>query len=144
MSFDQLFDKGFKKRNRGHFASLVRMALTDNKITSEELQFLHRVAKKLQIDVLEFNQIIENPNQFPINPPSSNDRRLERLYDLSKMAFADPELRSREKSLLTKMCVGLGFPISSIESIVTTAIENVSQGNDLETFFQQVFQLQKS
>jgi uncharacterized tellurite resistance protein B-like protein len=138
MSFDKLFDKGFKKRNRGHFASLVRIALTDHKITSEELQLLHRVADKLQIDVIEFNQIIKNPNQFPINPPSLVEHRHERLYDLVRMVLADPLFGNSENSLLTKLCIGLGFPSDSIERVIAKALESVKNGDDLETFSNQI------
>ena len=144
MSFDKLFEKGFKKRNRGHFASLVRIALTDHKITSEELQFLHRVADKLNIDVIEFNQIIKNPNQFPINPPSLIEHRHERLYDLVKMVLADTLFGSNEKSLLTKLSVGLGFPSDSIEGVVFSALESVKNGDDLDTFSKHIIAAQLS
>jgi len=144
MSFDKLFDKGFKKRNRGHFASLVRIALTDHKISSKELQFLHRVADKLEIDVIEFNQIIKNPNQFPINPPFLATHRHERLYDLVKMVLTDTLFDSNEKSILTKLSIGLGFSSNAIEGIVANALESVKNGDDLEAFSKHIMATQSS
>lgn len=117
------------------------MALTDNIITPKELEFLHRVANHLQIDVLEFNQIIKNPNQFPINPPSLAERRIERLYDLSKMVLTDAQFDINKKSLLTKLSIGLGFPSESIESIISSALQSVEQGDDLEDFSDKILKI---
>lgn len=39
MTFSELFDSGFKKRNQDHFAAIVRIAMDDNVITEEEKRF---------------------------------------------------------------------------------------------------------
>lgn len=36
MSFSDLFDSGFRNRNKGHFSAIVRVALSDGIITPEE------------------------------------------------------------------------------------------------------------
>ena len=53
MSFSDLFDSGFRNRNKGHFSAIVRVALSDGIITSEEKEFLDRLATKLEISQAE-------------------------------------------------------------------------------------------
>ena len=40
MSFSDLFDSGFKNRNKGYFASFVKIAYSDNVLTEDEKKFL--------------------------------------------------------------------------------------------------------
>ena len=89
MSFSDLYTPGFKSRNKDHFAAIVRIALADGTISKEEEAFINRTAINLEIDEDEVAKIIANVEEHPINPPSSQQRRLERLYDLSRMVFAD-------------------------------------------------------
>ena len=84
MSISDLFDSGFRNRNKGHFSSIVRVALADGKITEEEQKFLDKLAIKLEISEPEYQEILENPTKFPLNPPLLHSRRIERLYDLAR------------------------------------------------------------
>jgi len=54
MSIVDLYDSGFKDRNKGHFSAIVRVAMSDGLITSEEKTFLDRLAKNLQISADEY------------------------------------------------------------------------------------------
>ena len=47
MSISDLFDSGFRNRNKGHFSAIVRVALSDGTITTEEKKFLDKLAIKL-------------------------------------------------------------------------------------------------
>ena len=79
MSFSDLFDSGFKKRNEDHFASIVRIAMDDGIISDEEKAFIDRLARNLGLSDENYKQILKDYQTHPINPPTSYDRRLERL-----------------------------------------------------------------
>jgi hypothetical protein len=36
MSISDLFDSGFRQRNKGHFSAIVRVALTDGSVSEQE------------------------------------------------------------------------------------------------------------
>ena len=71
-----MYTSRFKTRNRDHFAAIVRLALADGKISDEEQAFINRTAINLEIDEAEVDNIIENINDYPINPPVSKQIRL--------------------------------------------------------------------
>ncbi|NLP57068.1 hypothetical protein [Lutibacter sp. B1] len=62
------------------------------------------------------------------------DERIEHLYDLTKMIFADNEVTGIEAKVLRKICYGLGFPTDNVEKVVDEAIHLVLNDNDLEEF----------
>jgi hypothetical protein len=80
MSFSDLFDSEFKQRNKGHFASIVDS--TCRRSFAPEERVLDKLAIRLEISA-EYEEILENPTNYPINPPYLNTQRIERLYDLS-------------------------------------------------------------
>ena len=66
MSFSDLFDSEFKTRNKGHFSAIVRVAIADGDMTSEEKQFLDKLKNRLEISDEEYDEILENPLKYPI------------------------------------------------------------------------------
>ena len=139
MSFSDLFDNEFKSRNKGHFSAIVRVAIADGQMSPEEKLFLDKLAQKLEISPIEYEEILENPMKYPINPPYLYTQRLERLYDLSRMVFADHILGQRQKNILMKFAVALGFTPSNVVYIVDKALSLLIQYVDLVTF---VFEMQ--
>ena len=134
MTFSELFDSGFKKRNQDHFAAIVRIAMDDNVITEEEKAFLDRLARKLEISKLVYDAILEDYNSHPINPPITSERRLGRLFDLARMVYADHIKDEHEVLILTKIAVGLGYTKNPKE-IVNKALDIVADTSiEIEEF----------
>lgn len=134
MSISELFDNEFKKRNRDHFAAIVRVAMSDDIITEGEQNFLDRLARNLNISEAEYKTILKDYESHPINPPVSYDLRLERLYDLTRMVLADDVDDMDEVKLVRKFCVGLGFHAVNVKYICQKALDLVYQGDDLDDF----------
>jgi uncharacterized tellurite resistance protein B-like protein len=138
MSFSDLFDSGFKKRNEDHFASIVRVAMDDGVISDEEKAFLDRLARNLDISEGDYKLILKDYKSHPINPPTSYDIRLERLYDLARMVYVDNIRGESEETLLTKIAVGLGFHAVNVKYIIDKALTLVKNGADLDLFVDQI------
>ena len=143
MSFLDLFDSGFKKRNEDHFAAIVRVAMDDGIITDEEKAFLDRLANKLDVSESEYKQILKDYKSHPINPPTSYDRRLERLYDLARMVYVDHIKGDHEEIILRKIAIGLGFSPDNVKYVVDKALTLVSNGVDLDTFVDEIRNMNK-
>ncbi len=134
MSISDLFDSGFKERNKGHFSAIVRVAMENGHLSPEERLFLDKLAKQLEISEEEYAEILANPMRYPINPPYLYVQRLERLYDLSKMVYADHVLGPRQKEILTRFALALGFTPGNVNLIVEKALSLQVMGVDLDTF----------
>ena len=143
MSFSDLFDSEFKTRNKGHFSAIVRVATADGDLSQEERAFLDKLAARLEISPAEYEEILENPLRYPINPPYSYAHRLERLYDLSRMVYVDHVLGPKQKEILTRFALALGFTPGNVEYIVDKALSLLVMGVDLDTFTFEITHMNK-
>jgi len=75
-----------------------------------------------------------NPDKFPVNPPVNKKDRLERLYDLTRMVFADNIADKEEVLLLNRLVIGLGFNAEESSAIAEKALNEVSKGVDEDDF----------
>lgn len=143
MSISDLFDSEFKTRNKGHFSAIVRVAITDGNVSAEEKHFLEKLAITLEISKEEFEEILENPLKYPINPPYLYVQRLERLYDLSRMVRVDHQLGDKQDTLLRKFAIALGFTPSNVNYIVDKALSLVDKKVDADTFVYEMQNMNK-
>ena len=134
MSISDLYPTGLHQQNIGHFATIVKLALFDNKINADEHKLLERLAIRLDITKSEFEMILKTPYNYPANPPVSYDERLERFYDLTKMLFLDKNPTIDKTSIMDRIAVGLGFPIDNVREIVKEAIKFFLKEPDIEDF----------
>ncbi len=139
MSIKDLYSSGFIGRNTGHFAAIVSVALSDGKITDEEKEFLDRLARKLSISEPEYIKILEEPTGYAINPPTTYNRRLERLFDLARIVYADLECTEKQVHMLTRIAIGLGFAPANAKYIVDKALTLISEGvTDVDDFSEEI------
>ncbi|MGL5113474.1 MAG: TerB family tellurite resistance protein [Flavobacterium sp.] len=134
MSISDLFDNEFKQRNKGHFSAIVRVALADGKATQEEQAFLDKLAARLEISPVEYQEILKNPLSYDINPPYLYVERLERLYDLGRMVHTDHHLGDNQEKMLMRFGLALGFTPSNVSYIVNKALALLDKKVDLDTF----------
>lgn len=143
MSISNYNLSGDQKRNIEHFASIVKLALADDIITEGEEKMLKRLANRFHILDDKYKEILENPDNYPLKGFHSYSERIEHLYDLGKMIYADESVSMKEASVLRKICVGLGFPIENAEKVADEAIHLILKDNDLEDFTKAIKQVNK-
>jgi uncharacterized tellurite resistance protein B-like protein len=143
MSFSDLFDSEFKQRNKGHFSAIVRVALADGIVLPEEKNFLDKLASRLEISETEYEEILNDPLKYPINPPYLHVQRLERLYDLTRMVHVDHHLEDQQEVMLRKLGIALGFTPSNVNYIIAKALSLVDKKVDGDTFVYEMQHMHK-
>lgn len=138
MSISDLYSSGAHKRNIGHFADIVKLALLDGEIEQREENLLERLAKILGISNNEFNKIIKNPEDFPTTFASNYEERLESLYYSTRMLLIDGRVSKDGVRLLTKIAVGLGFADEKVDEVVERAIKMFLRIPDLDDFVETI------
>src|SRR3970282_1390833 len=109
MSIAELFDNEFKSRMKGRFAAVVRVLFADGKFDPDEKKFMDKLAVKLEISDEEYQEILENPMKYELNPPYLHIERLESLYNIARVVHHDHHLGDKQEVLLRKFAVALGF-----------------------------------
>ncbi|KUF37845.1 TerB family tellurite resistance protein [Myroides marinus] len=142
MSYSELFDLGFRERNKGHFASIVRVALANGHFSPEEKAFLDELAIRLEISEEDYAKILAKPESYPVNPPYLETNRIERLYDLARMVYVNHVLGPKQKEILKKFTVALGFT-KNIDHLVDKALSLLVLNVDIDTFITEIHNFNK-
>ena len=86
----------------------------------------------------DYVQILKDFKSHPINPPTSYDNRLERLFDLTRMVWADHIEGDDQLKMLKKLSIGLGFNPDNVNYIVDKALNLVHNNISLDDFIEQM------
>lgn len=134
MSFIDLYGNPEHRKNVAHFAALATLAASDGQIGEEEKAMLDSFARKLEISEKEYKEVMKPENKFPIEPPADSEKRLERLYDLFKIIFADHIIDDEEMILLKKYAIGLGFSGDNANKVIERSVAIFSGKIDFDDY----------
>lgn len=135
MSFVDLYSSGEHKRNLAHFAAIASLAAVDGEMGIEERRLLDRFAKKLDITEAEYKVVMRKENKYPIDAPHNYEKRLERLYNLFRIIFADHIIDKEEMTLLKRYAIGLGFSGEKADKVIEKSVTIFSGRIDFEDYF---------
>ncbi len=143
MGISDLYLSLEQKRNISHFANIVRIAKSDNKIATEEIEFLAKVSHKYNISDEKFREILRSPEKVPTIAHLDCLERIERLYDLVTMVMADHHIEKEEVSMLRRITTGLAFPLNRVDMVVDRSIEIDVNQVSVEDFSDEILRLLK-
>ena len=122
MSFVDLYSNSEHRTNLAHFAAIATLAAVDGTINTSEMVVIDRFAKKLGISQEEYKEVMKKENKYPIDPPSDAQTRLERLFDLFRIVFADHKIDEEEEALVLKYAIGLGYTTEEAKKLILRSI----------------------
>ena len=102
------------------------MAFSDDNFDVLELQMLYRFAEERGVNQEQLNEVLLNPSQDSRIPEELEDK-IEYLYDLALMIWADGIATEDEINTLKKYCLKFGFLEENIEDICEFLLENAKQ-----------------
>ncbi|MEO9512144.1 MAG: hypothetical protein ABJN84_18015 [Flavobacteriaceae bacterium] len=111
---------------KSHFLRLYQMAFTDDNFDTLELQMLYRFAEERGVDQEQLNEVLLNPSQDSTIPEKLDDK-IEYLYDLVLMIWADGVATEDEVNTLKKYCLKFGFMEENVDDICEFLLENGKQ-----------------
>lgn len=107
-----------KENDKKMFLGLYQMLLADAEVHPSELELLYKIGKgKGGITEEEIQRAVFSPNTFISLESLSDDERIEYLYNLSRIAWADGKIDNKEKEILHDASRRLGFANENVEEI---------------------------
>ena len=98
------------------------------------MEVINRFSQKLDISKEEYKEVMKKTNKYPIEPPASSVLRLERLFDLFKIIFADHDIDDEELKLIKRYAIGLGYSEKKAKKVIARSI-NIFRGKlDFEDY----------
>lgn len=115
---------------KSHFLRLYQMALTDDNFDVLELQMLYHFAEERGIPKEELDKLFLNPAGQGSDIPEELNTRIEYLYDLTRIMWADGKITHDEFNALKKYCVKFEFLDENVDELANYLIDCVQKGID--------------
>lgn len=123
---------------KSHFLHLFRMALSDDRFSVSELEMLYHLAEEKGIQKEELDKLFLNPVMPTVISVQNLETRIEYLYDLTRMIWADGQITNEEKELLKKYCKKFEFLEENIDDLTGYLIRCVQNGIRKEEIINQL------
>ena len=108
---------------KSHFLRLYQMAFADDNFDVLELKMLYKFAEERGLSKDQLNEILLNPSQESF-VPDSLEEKIEYLYDLALMIWADGIVTEDEINTLKKYCLKFQFLEENIDDICDFLLKN--------------------
>ena len=109
-----------------HFFNLYCLALSDGYLDFKELQTMYDIGVEHGITPEQINQLVLTANIAP-KVPEAIGEKVECLYDLTRMAWADGKIAQEERDIIKKCVIRYGFLPENAIGIVDYFIESVKE-----------------
>lgn len=123
---------------KSHFLRLYQMALTDDNFDTLELQMLYHLAEERGIPREELDKLFLNPVNQEADIPEDLNIRIEYLYDLTRIMWADGKITDDELNTLKKYCKKFEFLDENIDELSSYLIDCVQKGIDKKEIINQL------
>ena len=115
------------------FLGLYQMVLADSEVHPKELELLYQIGKeKGGISEEEIHRAIFSPNTFVSLESLSDDEKIEYLYNLSRIAWADGILEDTEIKTLQEATKRLGFAEENVVEISEFLLQQAKEKKPFE------------
>jgi uncharacterized tellurite resistance protein B-like protein len=111
---------------KSHFLRLYQMAFSDDEFHVLELQMLYKFAEERGLTSEQLNEVLLNPSHDG-TIPDSIEKRVEYLYDLAVMIWADNEVTEDEYITLKKYCKKFEFLEENINDLADYLLESAKK-----------------
>lgn len=113
---------------KAHFLRLYQMAICDEDFSPLELKMLYKTAEERGISAKKLDEILLNPINSKSLIPQTIEEKVESLFDLTVMIWADGMVSENEYSALQKYVAMFDFLEENVKDIADYFIEAVKQG----------------
>ncbi len=108
---------------KSHFLRLYQIAFSDDNFDVLEIQMLYKFAEERGITKEQLNSLLLQPSH-ETKIPETLEEKIEYLYDLATMIWADNIVTEDEKNTLRKYCLKFGFYEENIEELTEFLLEH--------------------
>lgn len=123
---------------KSHFLRLYQMALTDDNFDTLELQMLYHLAEERGVPREELDKLFLNPVNQEADIPEDLNIRIEYLYDLTRIMWADGKITDDELNTLKKYCKKFEFLDENIDELSSYLIDCVQKSIDKKEIINQL------
>jgi uncharacterized tellurite resistance protein B-like protein len=126
------------KKNKARFLSLYCMVLADGTVDVRELETLYRIGKdSYGVSPDEINRMVVGAGTS-IPEFSSFEDKVELLYQLAEIAWADGKIEDTELNLMRKYAIRFGFIEENVDAIIQYLLDKAEKKTPLKDILTEI------
>lgn len=122
---------------KSHFLRLYQIALSDDNFSHFEMQLLYKFAEERSISKIDLDEILTGYSG-EVTIPESLEKRIEYLYDLAMMIWADGIISEDEKITLKKYIKKFEFLEENVEELSSYLLKSAQENKSKEKILQEL------
>ncbi len=103
------FEHQYLSYKKKSMRNLIAMAMSDGSLDPEEEKFLYRVGARFGLKDRQITLLINSDKAFNLYVPESHIERMDQLYDLMQMIYADGIVHNKEVELCEEVVTRFGY-----------------------------------
>jgi uncharacterized tellurite resistance protein B-like protein len=120
------------EKSKRLFLEMYQMILSDTEVHPKELEMFYKIGKECGVSEAEIQKVLFSPNSFVSSEELNDEEKIDCLYNLARIAWADGRLDESEKEMLQNASKRLGFAAENAEEIATFLLEQAYHGKSIE------------
>ncbi len=135
MNFSDFITHNGKRVNKEHYIHLIQVSKVDGKISSTEMEMLHKEGRKFGLTDPEIDALIVSEVQHNYHPPYSLKDKFDHLYNVAGMILADEVVTDSEKKMIKRFAIEAGFRDDIIEKLIDLLFEGIRNNENEDSLF---------
>lgn len=120
---------------KGHFLNLYHIALSDTEVDTTELEMLYTIGEEKGVSRAEIDEVVIRPDTIKFTAPVTILEKIESLYDLARIAWADGKIDENEQRVMQMFCTKFGFEKDNIPTIIQFLFDHANKGTSKVEIF---------
>jgi hypothetical protein len=90
------FEHQYLSYKKNHIRNLLALANADQHMHEKEIELLYKIGNKYGLKDWQIQNLMDSKEQFELNVPDNHNDKMNLLYDLILMVYADEVVEDRE------------------------------------------------
>ncbi|MFN3841212.1 MAG: TerB family tellurite resistance protein [Cyclobacteriaceae bacterium] len=90
------FEHQYLSYKKNHIRNLLALANADGHMHTKEVELLYKIGQRYGLKDWQVKNLVESKEKFELNVPDNFNDRMNLLYDLILMVYADEKVEKRE------------------------------------------------
>jgi uncharacterized membrane protein YebE (DUF533 family) len=103
------FEHQYLSYKKNHIRNLLALAKVDGHMHEKEIELLFRIGKRYGLKDRQVQELIDSDEAFTLNVPDNHNDRMNLLYDLILMVYADEVVDDHEVKFCEEAVVQFGM-----------------------------------
>ena len=112
------FEHQYLSFKKNHLKNLIALAKVDGHLHEDEKQLLYKVGERYGLKQQQIQQLIDSEEKFTLQIPESHDQKMNQLYDLVLMVYADGVVDKSEVRFCKQIVHQYGFKEEIIDWMI--------------------------